>query len=126
MLAMHHVNLCVPTEVGGRDGAEAEGEWLVTVLGYRLAVPGPEAAKLGALRWYEADDHQVHLTVDPEHQPNGRAHTAIRLDDALDGVVERLEAMGQTPHAITFDGDRHVFTNDPAGNLWELIGPPIS
>jgi len=34
--------------------------------------------------------------------------------------------MGESPHAITFDGDRHVFTKDPAGNLWELIGPPVA
>lgn len=120
MPTMHHVNLCVP-----EDGADAEAEWLVDVLGYRKADPGPEAAKFGTLWWFEADDgHQVHLTVDPEHRPSGRAHTAIRLDAALDGVIGRLEARGLTPHAMTFDGDRHVFANDPAGNLWELIGPP--
>jgi catechol 2,3-dioxygenase-like lactoylglutathione lyase family enzyme len=125
MTAMHHVNLCVPPTIDDRDGAEAEAEWLVDVLGYRRATPGPEASKFATLRWFEADDgHQVHLTVDPDHAPSGRAHTAIRLDDALDRVIARLEASGQTPHALTFDGDRHVFTNDPAGNLWELIGPP--
>ncbi len=124
---MHHVNLSVPPEVDGRDGAEAEAEWLVDVLGYVRAEPGPEVAKRGTARWYQADDgHQVHLTVDPEHHPSGRAHTAVRLDEALDGVVEQLEATGQTPRTVTFDGDRHVFTTDPAGNLWELIGPPAS
>jgi len=117
---IHHVNLCVP-----EDGADAEAEWLIDVLGYRKADPGPEAAKFGTLRWFEADDgHQVHLTVDPEHRPSARAHTAIRLDAALDTVIGRLEARGVSPQGMTFDGDRHVFTNDPAGNLWELIGPP--
>ncbi len=117
---MHHVNLCVP-----EGGAEAEGEWLVEILGYRRAEPGPEVSRFGTLWWFEADDgHQVHLTVDADHRPSGRAHTAVRLDDALDGVVSRLEATGTSPRAMTFDGDRHVFTTDPAGNLWELIGPP--
>jgi len=120
MPSMHHVNLCVP-----EDGADAEAQWLTGVLGYRRADPGPEAAKFGTLRWFQGDDgHQVHLTVDADHRPSGRAHTAVRLDGALDGVVARLEAAGESPRAITFDGDRHVFTTDPAGNLWELIGPP--
>jgi catechol 2,3-dioxygenase-like lactoylglutathione lyase family enzyme len=123
--AIHHVNLSVPPKVGDTDGTEAEAEWLVDLLGYRKAEPGPDAAKFGTLWWFQADDgHQVHLTVDPEHHPSGRAHTAVRLDGALDAVIARLEAAGQTPRAMTFDGDRHVFTSDPAGNLWELIGPP--
>ncbi len=122
MPSLHHVNLTVP-----EDRADAEGQWLIDVLGYRKAVPGPDAAKFGTLRWFQADDgHQVHLSIDPEHRPSGRAHTAIRLGDALDSVVAKLEADGETRRAITFDGDRHVFTADPAGNLWELIGPPAA
>ena len=122
MPTMHHVNLCVP-----EAEADAEAEWLVDVLGYQRAAAGPEATAFGTLRWFEGDDgHQVHLTIDPEHRPSPRAHTAIRLDDALDTVVSKLEAAGKSSHALTFDGDRHVFTNDPAGNLWELIGPPVA
>ena len=89
------------------------------------AEPGPEVAKLGTPRWFEADDgHQVHLTVDADHKPSARAHTAILLGDALDEVLARVEASGGSSYLMTFDGDRHAFTNDPAGNLWELIGPP--
>jgi catechol 2,3-dioxygenase-like lactoylglutathione lyase family enzyme len=118
---MHHVNLTVP-----EDAADAEADWLIDLLGYQRAVPGPDAEKLGTLRWFQGDDgHQVHLSIDADHAPSKRAHTAIRLDGALDDVVARLEAKGESPRAITFDGDRHVFTTDPAGNLWELIGPPV-
>ena len=42
--------------------------------------------------------------------------------DGADTVIVRLEAKGHTPHAIEFDGDRHVFTNDPAGNLYRSLG----
>jgi catechol 2,3-dioxygenase-like lactoylglutathione lyase family enzyme len=119
---LDHVNLCVPT-----DGVEGETRWLVEVLGYQAVKPGPEAARFGTLHWFEADDGtQVHLTVDAEHRPSARAHTAIHIGDRLDDVIARVESDGQPTSAITFDGDRHVFANDPAGNRWELIGPPAS
>jgi catechol 2,3-dioxygenase-like lactoylglutathione lyase family enzyme len=66
------------------------------------------------------------LTRDPEHRPSGRAHTAIQLGDALDAVLAKVSVDGQDLSGITFDGGRHVFTKDPAGNLWELIGPPVA
>ena len=85
--------------------------------GKRVVVDGD------ALAWFAADDGtQVHLTVDPEHRPSGRAHTAIRLDGVLDTTIEALERAGHRCSTIAFDGDRHVFATDPAGNLWELIG----
>jgi catechol 2,3-dioxygenase-like lactoylglutathione lyase family enzyme len=114
---LDHVNVCV------RDPT-AEREWLVGMLGYRPATPGPEASQLGTLHWFDADDGtQVHLTVDPNHEASASAHTAIRIGDRLDAVVARLEQAGHHCNTIAFDGDRHVFTTDPAGNLWELIGP---
>jgi catechol 2,3-dioxygenase-like lactoylglutathione lyase family enzyme len=119
---LDHVNLCVPT-----DGVPAETRWLVDILGYQTAEPGPEASRFGTVHWFEAEDGtQVHLTVDAEHRPSGRAHTAIHVGDVLDDVIARVESSGQTTSAITFDGGRHVFATDPAGNLWELIGPPTS
>jgi len=119
-MRLDHVNLCVP-----EGGVPNETRWLVDVLGYRAVPPGPEASRLGTPRWFEADDGtQVHLSVDPQHRPSGRAHTAVHLGDALDAVVARVEATGQTTTGRTFDGGRHVFATDPAGNLWELIGPP--
>jgi len=120
-MRLDHVNLCVP-----EDGVADETRWLVDILGYRPAQPGPEASRFGSLHWFEAEDGtQVHLTVDPEHHPSARAHTAIHLGDALDAVLARVEASGQqSSGGLTFDGGRHVFATDPAGNLWELIGPP--
>ncbi len=123
MPALDHINLCVPEKVGDLAGTDAEEQWL-KVLGYSRAQPGPEASQLGALWWFSADDGtQVHLTVDPDHSPSSRAHTAIRLGDALDETIEALEQAGHPCRGIEFDGDRHVFATDPAGNLWELIGP---
>jgi len=125
---LHHVNLCVPPTL--RDGAgdeqpgtDVERRWL-EMLGYRRVDAGPEISAMAQVHWFEGDDGtQIHLTVDPEHAPSARAHTAIRLDEALDPIVARLETAGHRCNTIAFDGDRHVFANDPAGNLWELIGP---
>ena len=126
MPTLHHVNLCVPETIDGAPGTDAEATWLLA-LGYRRIEGGPEISKMATVYWFEADDgSQVHLTPDPEHAPSARAHTAIRLDDALDPTVSRLEASGIRTNTIEFDGDRHVFANDPAGNLWELIGPPVA
>jgi catechol 2,3-dioxygenase-like lactoylglutathione lyase family enzyme len=120
---LDHINLSVPETVGDAPGTDAEAAWLAA-LGYHRATPGPEASQLGTLDWFEAGDGtQVHLTVDPNHQPSAAAHTAIRLDDALDTTVTALEASGHRCTTIAFDGDRHIFATDPAGNLWELIGP---
>jgi catechol 2,3-dioxygenase-like lactoylglutathione lyase family enzyme len=120
-----HINLSVPPEVDGQAGADAEASFLCDILGYEPVVPGPDAARLGDLRWFGASDGtQVHLTVDPEHHPSSRAHTAIRVGDMLDATIQRIKERGGESFAIEFDGDRHVFVNDPAGNLWELIGPP--
>ena len=128
MPTLHHVNLCVPPTLrdGGGDeqpGTVVEHGWL-EMLGYRRVEAGPEISAMAQVHWFEGDDGtQVHLTIDPEHAPSARAHTAIRLDADLDATVVRLEAAGHRCNTIAFDGDRHVFANDPAGNLWELIGP---
>ena len=119
-MRLDHVNLCVP-----KDGVADETRWLVDILGYRTVQPGPEIARLGTVHWFEADDGtQVHLTEDPEHHPSKRAHTAIDLGDQLDPVIAQVEASGRETFTITNDGRRQVFATDPAGNLWELIGPP--
>ena len=115
MPTFHHVNLGVPP---GLD--EAEGDFLVGILGYRRMEVSAELQALGA-RWYEADDGtQVHLSVDPEHQPPKRAHTAIEVGDDAAAVEARLEAAGVDFKVAGLDDVRVVLCQDPAGNRWEL------
>lgn len=122
--SVHHVNLSVP-----EDGARTEADWLVEMLGYREVAGGPEITAMlepmgRRVWWFEADDgSQVHLSPSPEHAVVPSAHTAVRLDDDLDRCIARLGAGGFDTRTITFDGERHVFVTDPAGNLWELVGP---
>ena len=113
----HHVNLAVPT--GGLDD---EGEFLVSVLGYRRIDPGPDLVARGA-NWFEGEDGgQVHLSVDPEHRPAARAHVAVEVGDDAAAIEARLAAAGTA--FDVFDRDIHVLLcRDPAGNRWELRSP---
>jgi catechol 2,3-dioxygenase-like lactoylglutathione lyase family enzyme len=117
MPKFHHANLGVPPEL-----ADAEGEFLVGVLGYRRLEPPPAARRFGAL-WFEADDGtQIHLSLDPDHRPAEMAHTAIDIRGECDAIEARLGAAGVPFTAAEFDGQRLVNCKDPAGNGWELRG----
>ncbi len=114
MPRFHHANLGVPP---GLD--EAEGAFLVDILGYRKVEVPPDLQ--GLAYWYEADDKsQIHLSVDPEHKPAARAHTAIEIDD---GVAARLDASGIVYESAGRDDMTVVNCADPAGNRWELRTP---
>lgn len=107
----HHANLGVPP---GLD--EAEDAFLVDVLCYQKMDP-PSDLK-GIVLWYEADDgSQIHLSIDSEHRPAAKAHTAIEVDE---GIEARLNAAG-IAYQSRGRGDMVVlFCDDPAGNHWEL------
>ena len=120
MPTFDHVNLGVP--VGGMDTQVA---FLIDILGYRRVDPGPEILAKGNPMWFEGDDGgQVHLSMDPEHRPAARAHLAVRVGTELEATGKRLEAGGYACDPITFGGHDRLLTKDPAGNRWELIGPP--
>jgi hypothetical protein len=114
MPRFHHANLGVPP---GLD--EAEGAFLVDVLGYRKMDVPPDLQ--GIARWYEADDgSQIHLSIDADHRPAARAHTAIEVDEGIEG---RLTAAGVGYRSADRDGLVILFCADPAGNHWELRRP---
>lgn len=117
MPRFHHANLGVPPGL-----AEPEGAFLVDVLGYRKLPPPAEL--VGRANWYEADDgSQIHLSVDPDHRPAARAHTAIEVDE---GVEARLDTAGVAYRSGGFGDLVVVFCDDPAGNHWELRRPRVS
>jgi len=117
-----HANLGVP-----EGGIEAESVFLVDILGYRRVAAPPDIEARFHPTWFEADDGtQVHLSVDPDHRPAERAHTAVRLGDDLGPAEARLLAAGHRFAVIEGARGRVLFAKDPAGNRWELIGPPVS
>ncbi|WP_371156645.1 VOC family protein [Jannaschia sp. 2305UL9-9] len=58
------------------------------------------------------------------HNPSKGGHVAFQVDD-LDGVIARLRKAG-IPHSVTGEfaipGLRHVYVEDPEGNLIEING----
>jgi catechol 2,3-dioxygenase-like lactoylglutathione lyase family enzyme len=111
----HHVNLGVPPGV-----EDAEGDFLVGVLGYRR-LESPPAAQARNARWFEGEDGaQVHLSVDPEHRPAAKAHTAVVVGDEADAIEARLVAAGIEYATGGLGGVRVLLCRDPAGNSWEL------
>ena len=111
MPRFHHANLGVPPDLD-----EAEGAFLVNVLGYRKMEVPPELE--GLARWYEGEDSsQIHLSIDPDHHGAAIAHTAIEVDE---GIQVRLDGAG-IAYKSGGRGDVTVmFCADPAGNNWEL------
>ena len=116
----HHVNLGVPT-----GGLEAEATFLVDILGYHELDPGDELRDRA--HWFEAEDgSQVHLSVDPEHRPPNRAHTAVDYGGDLAGVRDRLAGSGWKFTSSDRVGLQVIICKDAAGNMWELRGSPTS
>jgi predicted enzyme related to lactoylglutathione lyase len=64
---------------------------------------------------------QLHLGVDPDFHPAGKAHPAFVVDD-LDALAERLAAAGAPVRwSDEIPGVRRFHTEDPVGNRLELI-----
>jgi len=117
MPTFHHANLGILPDL-----AEAEADFLVSILGYRRLEPPSAAADFGA-RWFEADDGtQVHLSLDPAHTPAAMAHIALEVGDDSEAIAERLTNAGVRFKTAEFDGNRILLCKDPAGNRWELRG----
>lgn len=119
MPTFEHVNLGIPV-----DGADAETSFLIDILGYRHVDPPAEIKARFHPIWFEGDDGcQIHLSADPEHRPAARAHVAVWLGEDLSVVEEKLTRAGHEWTAGQNAARRVVFTTDPAGNRWELVGP---
>src|SRR5688572_15509091 len=114
MLSMHHVNLTV-----AEGGLDAEGAFLVDVLGLRQMEPGVEV--LPGRNHFQADGgFQIHLSIDPDHRASEVAHVAVVAGDGLPAIERRLTERGMSYKSLDEDTGRRLFFPDPAGNLWEL------
>ena len=71
-----------------------------------------------------APDPEFAAKNDLIHNPSVGGHVAIHVDD-LQGVIDRLTAAGiafSVTGEFAIPGLRHVYVNDPEGNLLEING----
>jgi len=114
---LDHVQLAMPA------GREDEARRF-----YDGALGIPEKAKPASLAarggcWFESGDLKVHLGIDPNFVPAGKAHPAFIVDD-LTGLIKRLKSAGyKVTEDQPIEGCDRVFVTDPFGNRIELMEP---
>ena len=114
LIGIDHVQLAMP------EGAEAQARvFFAGLLGMReIAKPATLSPK-GC--WFESDGVNLHLGVDPDFRPSGKAHPAFLVDD-LDDLRTRLEEAGvETIDDKPIEGCERFFTHDPFGNRMEFM-----
>jgi catechol 2,3-dioxygenase-like lactoylglutathione lyase family enzyme len=115
MLRIDHVQLAIP------EGAEDRCRpFYVGLLGMR-EVPKPQAlARRGGL-WLEKGSVRIHLGIENDFRPAGKAHPAIAVDD-LDGLAHLLTGAGFEPSWDDAIPDvRRFYVSDPVGNRIEFM-----
>lgn len=114
ILGIDHVQLAMPP--GGEDRARS---FFVGLLGMR-EVPKPANLSPSGC-WFESGLVHLHLGVDPDFRPAGKAHPALLVHD-LASLRARLEA-GECDirDDQPVEGYQRFFTSDPFGNRIELM-----
>lgn len=112
---LDHVQLAMPS--GGEDQARA---FYSDLLGIPEVPKPPHLAKRGGC-WFERGPLKVHLGVEKNFRPAGKAHPAFRVAD-LAVLTTRLTEAG---FSITEDeplaGYERCYVDDPFGNRIELM-----
>ena len=90
------------------------------VLGMLEIPKPPELAKRGGC-WFQSENVQVHLGVEPDFRPAKKAHPALRCQD-YDALTSHLRAAGvESNDDKSIPGVRRCHIFDPFGNRIELI-----
>jgi catechol 2,3-dioxygenase-like lactoylglutathione lyase family enzyme len=110
-----HVQLAMPA------GGEAQGRaFYAALLGLTELAKPANLARRGGL-WFQCGSLQLHLGVEADFRPAGRAHPALLVTD-LETILKLLRAQGcevNTDEPLA--GCERAFTRDPFGNRIELI-----
>ena len=114
---IEHVQLAMP--IGGEEAAEA---FYRDVLGLNV-VPKPPALALRGGRWFEQGAVRLHLGVEADFHPAGKAHPALVVSRFHDLLV-RLGAAGvELQWSDDGPGVRRGHIHDCFGNRLELVDP---
>jgi predicted enzyme related to lactoylglutathione lyase len=116
ILSIDHVQIAMPA--GEEDRART---FYIGVLGFsEIAKPAALAKRGGA--WFQSQNVQLHLGVEPDFRPARKAHPALLVQD-LDGLLARIQNAGCEMDASQppLDGYNRAHVFDPFGNRIELM-----
>lgn len=114
-MILHHVQVSCPA--GGEDAARA---FYADGLGIPEVAKPPVLAARGGC-WFRGDGVEVHVGVEADFRPAGKAHPAFLVED-IDVIAVRLADLG---FPVTWDDDfpgyRRFYTADGHGNRVEVL-----
>ncbi len=119
---LHHVQLAAPAGEPGSAEAAAR-RFFGEVLAY-AELPKPAGLAENGGAWFQTDDVQIHIGLDPEFHPAKKAHPAFELPDIheLRALYSRVEAADAHPRWDTRqEGVTRFFADDPWGNRLEFF-----
>ncbi len=114
-MVLDHVQLAMPA------GREAEAIAFYEGLLGVPNVPKPEHLAVRGGCWFEEGPLKIHLGVDPDFRPAGRAHPAFLVADVR-GLARAVAAAGfEVDDDEPLEGYDRVYVHDPFGNRIELM-----
>jgi catechol 2,3-dioxygenase-like lactoylglutathione lyase family enzyme len=117
LVGLHHVQLAAP-----RGSEDVLRRFYGGVLGMTEVPKPPDLAGRGGL-WFRAGGVELHLGVEDDFRPAGKAHPGLLVAD-LPAYVERLALHGVAVEwDDAFRGYRRCYLHDPHGNRLELLEP---
>jgi len=116
LLSIDHVQMAIPA--GGEDSARS---FYLDVLGFNEIPKPAELAKRGGV-WFQSENVQLHLGIEPNFQPAQKAHPAFIVDD-LNSFIAKAENAGFKTDTSqpALDGFKRAHVFDPFGNRIELM-----
>ena len=117
VIGLHHVQLAMPP---GEEAAATEFyEGLIGIP--RVVKPAHLAARGGC--WFETESVRIHLGIEPDFKPAGKAHPALLVDD-IGSLKTRLSDAGvPIVNDEPLPGFDRFYVSDPFGNRIELLSP---
>lgn len=117
LVGLHHVQVAAP-----RGSEEVLRRFYGDVLGMTEVPKPPGLAGRGGV-WFRAGALELHLGVEDDFRPAGKAHPGLLVAD-LPAYVD-----GPAAHGVpvewddAFPGYRRCYLRDPHGNRLELLEP---
>ena len=101
---------------GGEEDARTFYNGLLGI--HEVPKPADLAARGGC--WFEDGDLKIHLGVEENFRPAGKAHPALFVED-LPSLITKLIAAGSSVESKVVEDQLHAYVNDPFGNRIELL-----